>query len=182
MNIKETNWKIKLIRSTYAIDNFKVNELPQDMCSFVRMFVWSIILFPLAILSHLFNIIYREYEAKAWHGMVALFIGMAIVTACGSPGDQNSPPGFLHAWLTSFDGPVMILIIYGLAPLALVSLLIVIVVGILAVCAITWPFSKVKEYYDGKKKKSANTPAITWMPAYLKSIKDKYCIKINYIK
>lgn len=60
MELDINNWKVKLIRSTYAIKD--PQKLPKSLCSFFWIFLSSIILFPVSIWGHLFN--FQELFSK----------------------------------------------------------------------------------------------------------------------
>ena len=53
MELNIDNWKVKLIRSTYAIKD--ADKLPKSLCSFFWVFVSSIIMFPISIWGHIWN-------------------------------------------------------------------------------------------------------------------------------
>lgn len=53
MQVNVRNWKVQLIRSTYAIKD--PDNLPKTLCSFFWIFLSSIILFPISIWGHVWN-------------------------------------------------------------------------------------------------------------------------------
>ena len=92
MQLNIRNWKVQLIRSTYAIKDS--DNLPKSLCSFFWVFLSSIILFPISLWGHLWNIreLYEKDESNSNHHQYktglcnALGVGFAMLAAGGAFG------------------------------------------------------------------------------------------------
>lgn len=200
MNIKENNWKIWLIRSTFGIkdhetgtSNYWPNRLPQNICQFTKMFLVSLLSIPFSWMSHLLNLIRRDTDANAWWGIVMQIIGMIAMFASMQPelGNTHSP-GWFYEMTKTYSITEKLWFMYWASPIALLSLGISLAVVICAIAfGIIWPVKWCEEKIQEKKRnkrdeKRNQAPPVeetnNWLRLYIRGLKDKYCVKINYIK
>lgn len=194
MDIKKNDWKILLIRSTFGINIFSANgstygeeELPKNSCDFSKMLILSIVTFPFVWISHVINLIRRRCELNGWHGLLLHIVGIALgfyfCFAFFKDTAESKPYGILSNHITSFYGRLFFL--YITAGIYLIAVLLAFIVVFYIAAFIVMPIMNVwemiTEIRDKNKNKSKEIESKTWFHVYIKGLKDKYCVSINYI-
>ena len=152
------------------------------------MFVFSLLVIPFVWMSHVVNLIRRDTDMPAWGGLIMQFLGMVIFAiACQS--DQNSiAHSYLKNIIMQYPGPLdRLWICYLISPIALILFSVFIVAMASALFGIFWicEILKDKILVIAKKrnpKEEVKTESSNWIILYLKGLKNKYCVKITYIK
>lgn len=180
MNIKENDWKIWLIRSTFGIDNYESDyKLPKNICQFVKMFFVSILSIPFAWMSHLVNICTKKTDLHAGIGCLLLFIGMVANTVfvCS----ENNP----ITYFDDFSGLQKLLLIYACAPLGVLALALLIAA---VACVVLVPCHFYDKWKKKRKEKQRKAEWIdqsekpdSWITSFIKGLKNKYCVSITYV-
>lgn len=173
MELNINNWKIKLIRSTYAIKD--PDKLPKSLCSFFWVFLSSIILFPLCIWGHLFNFQelfsksredstgYDSYNNAFGVGIIMLFIAGAF----GWSLTQHEFLSFLHlptnqGFHNLYDLFIDFVSLYYYSLVFIILLIIVLLCVILPVAGVKMLIEKHKE----KKKEEFKKQFLLENPEY----------------
>lgn len=72
MTLTNKNIIVKLIRSTLAISN--IDNMPKNVIVFSLAFIFSLIMFPFSLISHIINLTSKEYYTGSGIGAIILFI------------------------------------------------------------------------------------------------------------
>ncbi len=177
MNLKENNWKIWLIQSTFGR-----HDLPPDLCSFVKLFVPALLLLPFAWIGHITNLILKDKEYHIGWGFLVLVIGFVIIGAFISPGHNGKDIGMFYQYVKDYGYWTRMSIAYLASPLAIVALLICIGLIISIIVMVAWPFMKLKDFIQDRKHLRDSEQNNNWLTLYYKGLKEKYCVKITYTK
>lgn len=165
MNIKESDWKIRLIQSTYGS-----YDKPADLCSLVKQLAISILVLPFTYISHISNIITKGPNMPGWIGALMLLFGFAFTVVAV---DANADYSNLEIMKVGYVlAPVMII---------LLTVCVAATLGILYLFSISYNYmwdNILKKTFKPTKEKTAKEP--NWLVLYCKGIKDRYCVKINY--
>jgi hypothetical protein len=84
MNLKLNDWKVWIVRSTFAMDN--IDKLPKDFYSFFWHFIFSIIIIHVSFFNHTVNLIFYRKNPKmgSGTGFCVQVINIPIFTPNGS--------------------------------------------------------------------------------------------------
>lgn len=215
MEIKKNDWKVWLILSTFGIEFREwynctkeqaaeydatwrkgekwYNVTPQDICTFRKMFIISLIMFPFSYMSHAFNLIWRTKDASAWKGLVAFVIFFLLTTGFSQPGSIEKPNVLIlstYAQAHCFSITEKLLFYYACTPLVMLTIAALFGCLGLLLFGVCWPFVYLNDLYkERKEKKDINQKieaevkeSTNFIYVMYKSIKDKYCTKITYVE
>lgn len=186
MELKPTNWKIWLIRSTFGIHKFEVDRLPKNSCQLIWKFLISVLSIPFAWSSHVVNLIRRKTEMNAGWGFVIQIIGMSLTAGIMNP-NGNSFSKFqmiahLQANVKVMPIDERLLYIYLLGPFAVFAFIICIGVGLLCCAPFIIGFDFLKGKWDDRDSSqewfSDPNSTMYWVAEGFRGIKNKFCVKI----
>lgn len=158
-----------LIESAFGDEN----ELPADLCAFMKKFLGALATVPLAWPTHLVNLFKKRADFIPWKvGAVVIFIG--IVMGIGFYRIASGEEQVAITW-------EMLGYLYLLSPVIIVCALLVAAGVSLIVDGINYLAPKVRFKRKIKIPKPIKEPRVSILGVYLKSVKEKYCVRINYV-
>lgn len=177
MNIKKNSWMLWLIRSTYGIEKWDTWKYPKSLCTFFWEFVVSLILLPVAYLTHVYNLIIEDTEFSFAPSLLLTVFGYVLsyrIVEDAFNINIVSQYGFAGSWF----------IFATTGAIAIVILMILIVLswlGIKKLCGLLVDLYRLifpaHEFASRPKEKN---PSIVW--EFIKAKKRKICPLIDYVE
>jgi hypothetical protein len=212
MEIKKNDWKVWLILSTFGIEfrewhNVSKSEeaqydrnyrrvkkwwqvTPQDICTFRKMFIISLIMLPVSYFGHIFNWLSKTKDASAGRAFLFLLVFYLITVMLCLPGTVEKPNGFDYQQQFCSTLIDKLIFYYVCAPLLVIAVGTICLALFVVACPFIWLYETYKTYNRNKRedkewKKQKQDPkpeSNNFIYAMYKSLKEKYCTKITYIE
>lgn len=179
MNLKLSDWKVWLVRSTFGIDYYK--NLPNNLCKFFWMFIASLIALPFSLINHSINLIHnrKNPEMHTGYGIMLMIIG-------------TMPGGIIlehFHLLNNNDKIIKLLQLLAISPIGCIAIILAVsAIAAIGYCVylsvksitigINHIISLFKPRYDENKPIKEHNPSI--IKEYIESYKNKYCKKLEY--
>lgn len=194
MKIKENDWKIWLIRSTFGIKDYQTggseyfpNRLPQDTCAFLKMFVLSVILLPFSITGHIFNLfILRDTDNHSGYSIFFHLVGSIMFFGFSTQPLPNTVMTHVYDFAQMHSDWNIFLLSYLCGPVMLLCAILIMLIALIILGCMTVGVIHVYEKIVENKNKiivvNDKKESTHWLVVCMRGLKERYCSKVVYVE